>query len=153
MVKINFKTSTPLSEEHRPEQVPPKAKETPEMEREKEDQLRETEETIVQIEEQAEQQPEAEIQLEESDTVEEPPKKGKAEMRYREAGSADFTGEPPEKWGDEATGGFKKFLTAAAVIIILAAVIFGLYQFTDIFKNLPFLKEKSSAPATPVDIG
>jgi hypothetical protein len=80
------------------------------------------------------------------------PKESKAKkMRFREMDDSDFSGGHESGWGQESTGGWKKVVVITAILLIIILAGFGLCQYSGVFKNLPFLKKKTTLPQAPME--
>ncbi len=152
MAKINLKTASPLPE-------PEKSEKTKTIREQEHKKPQVTEENEFQETISTEEPVEQTIQSEDGDTftfeaVEEPKKPAGAKakkMRFRENGLSDLSGETDQKWGGNSTGGWKKFIVLAGILLVSIIAGYALYQYSGIFNNLPFLKKKAAVKQAPVE--
>lgn len=152
MTKINFKTTSPLPEPEKSEEI----KATSEDKEVKPPPSEENEflETITTEEPAKETSSTVDDESFTFEAVEESPKpkESKAKkMRFREMGDSNFSNDRESGWDRESTGGWKKVIVIATILLVIILVGFGLYQYSGIFKNLPFLKKKTTLPQAPAE--
>lgn len=152
MTKINFKTTSPIPEPEKSEEtkVIPKKEEIKPSAPEENEFL----ETISPDEPVEETVPADENETFAFEAIEEPkkPAESKAKkMRFRESGISDSLTDRESKWGQESTGGWKKAIVLIVILLVIILAGYGLYRYTGIFKNLPFLKKKTTLQNSPAE--